>query len=86
MWLYFCQFASFIISYPGTIRAASRHTLIPTLSPANANGKLTSWLVSWPVAAIMDPLVLSGPTLGMRLSSISQVTVTHSKRINLYRL
>lgn len=70
MWLYFCQFPSFIISYPGIIRTASRYTLIPTLSPYNADGKLTLWLVYWPVAAIMDPLLLCGPTLGMSLSSI----------------
>lgn len=31
MWLYFCQFMSFIISYPGIIRTASRHTLILSL-------------------------------------------------------
>lgn len=70
MWLYFCQFASFIISYPGIIRTASCHTLIPALPPYNAKGKMTLWLISWPVAAVMDPLVLCGPTLGMSLSSI----------------
>lgn len=62
------------------IRTASRHTPIPTLSPYNANRKLTLWLVSWPVAAIVDPLVVSGLTLGMSLSSISQVTVLHERK------
>lgn len=65
MWFYFCQFTSFIISYPGIIRTALRHTLFPTLFPSNANDKLTLWSVFWPVATGTNPLFLFGPTLGM---------------------
>lgn len=65
MWFYLCQFTSFIISYPGIIRTALCHILFPSLSPYNANGKLTSWSVFWPVATSMNPLLPFGPMLGM---------------------
>jgi len=45
MWFYFCQFTSFIISYPGIIRPDLCHTVFPTLSPYNTNGRQTLWSI-----------------------------------------